>query len=102
MLLEEVNSIEDLGKRITSVLNNIDKHALFIRGETQHREILNKVNIIVNANSPPIFVIAGFGVASQIVKECLEKIKTIFKEYEFESISSGNKEILFFERKMVR
>ena len=55
---------------------------------------------MINANSPCIFIISGFRTAAKIVQESVEQFKIILKDYELERVSAGEKEILFFKRKI--
>ena len=99
ILLEKVESIEILGDRISEILKNIDKHTIFVKSTTKKEEIIKKANVITCANSPPIFIVAGFKSAAKIVSELTELLKSELKDYDFEIFSGGEKEILFFKRK---
>ena len=55
---------------------------------------------IVNSHSPKIFIVAGVKSASELVKQCIEKLELALTSYELEKISSKNREILFFKRKV--
>jgi len=99
ILIEKLISIEDLEKEIENFLTNIEKHTLFIQWTSKKIEIIKKATIKINSNSPHIFVISGVKSAGNILKECVDDLRYIFKEYEMERIT-GEKEILFFIRKM--
>lgn len=99
ILIEKVISINDLEKEIEDFLNHVEKHTLFIQWTTKKVEILKNATIKINSNSPHIFVISGVKSAGNVLKECINDLKYIFKEYEMERIT-GEKEILFFIRKI--
>jgi hypothetical protein len=99
ILLEKVISISDLEKEIENFLNHVEKHTLFIQGTTPKVEILKNATIKISSNSPHIFVISGVKSAGNILRECVNDLKYVFKEYELERVT-GEKEILFFIRKM--
>jgi len=98
ILVEELKSIKDLKEQIEEVLNNIEKHTLFIKGTDTLGEIIKKSSIIVHAHSPNVFIISGEGPAANLIKVNVEKIKSVFKDYVHEEISMANKETLFFRK----
>jgi len=98
ILIEELNSIENLQNEIEEVLKNIEKYTLFVKADSNKYEILKKVNVKAITNSPCIFIVSGFKNAAKLVSESVEDLKFLLKEYEFERFSSGEKEILFFKR----
>lgn len=98
ILLGELPSITDLEKNIEELLNNIEKHTVFVKGENNEREIIKKSINITDANSPFIFIVSGTKSASETVKKCIDKLRETLKEYNLERISGNEKEILFFKR----
>lgn len=98
--LDELDSIENLSKEIEEVLNNIEKHALFIQGTSSKLEIIKKANTIVDSHSPSFFIVSGFKSAAGLARQCENSLKQILKGYEFEKFSSGEKENLFFKKKL--
>jgi len=100
ILLEKLNSIEKLKEDISYILNNIEKHTIFVQGTSKKSEIIKKTDILVNSHSPEIFIISGFKSAAKIVADSIDSFKIILKDYEFERFSSGEKETLFFKRKI--
>lgn len=100
ILIEELTSIENLQNEIEEVLKNIDKYTIFVQANSTQIEILKKINIIISSHSPCIFIISGFKNAAKLVSDSLENFKEILKDYDFERFSSGEKEILFFKRKV--
>lgn len=99
ILIEGLVSIEKLERDIEDILKNIEKYTIFVKWTSKKAEIIKKVDIMINANSPCIFIISGFGTAAKIVQESIEQFKVIMKDYDFERVSSGEKEILFFKRR---
>lgn len=100
ILVEKVISIEDLEKEINTILNNIEKHALFVTINSNLRMTLNLAFQSVSINNPSIFIISGSGTASKIVREITVQLQNLLSQYELEKISTTNKEILFFKRKL--
>ena len=99
ILLEELTSIEDFQKELEEVLENIEKHTIFVQKINKSPEIVKKAVTITDAHSPSIFIVAGIKPAAEIIQGCVEKLKIILKEYELERVSGAEKEILFFKRK---
>ena len=99
ILLEELTSIENLKKEIEDILTNIEKYTLFVQGTDKKSEILKNASNKLSV-SPDIFIIAGFKSAAKIVFDVTDSLKIIFKYYDLEKISGGEKEILFFKRKL--
>lgn len=100
ILLEKLTVGDDLEKNIAEVLNNIDQHAIFIQGASRVGEIVRKSINITDSHSPSIFVIAGVKSAVKILQDSLEQLKNVLEEYELERFASGDKEILFFRRRL--
>ena len=100
ILLEKLTSIEDLEKDIEEILKNIEKHAIFVQGTSKKPEIIKKVDTMISAYSSRILIISGFRSAARLVSESVDTFKIILKDYDFERFSSGEKEILFFKRKL--
>lgn len=100
LLLENILSIDDIEKNIKEILWDIDKHAIFVESGSSKQEILKKAAIMISSHSPSIFVIAGMKYAAKIVNECAEQLKIILKDYDFERVSTTNKEVLFFRKKL--
>src|SRR3989338_2628842 len=87
MLIDELESVEELGKEIEYVLKNIEKHALFVQGTSNKSEIVKKVTIIVNSHSPSVFIISGVKSAAKIVQGSMDIVKDVLKNYKFERVS---------------
>lgn len=100
LLIEEITSIENLQNHIEDILRNIEKYTLFVQGTSNKFEMIKKVNAIVLSHSPCIYIISGFGNAAKLVSETTDLLKDVMKDYDFERFSSGEKEILFFKRKL--
>ncbi len=101
LLIEEITSIENLQNHIEDILRNIEKYVLFVQANSNGFEILKKVNAIVLSHSPCIFIVSGFGNAAKLVSDITDLLADTMKDYNFERFSSGEKEILFFRRKLV-
>lgn len=100
ILIDELSSLKDLGKEIEEVLKNIEKHALFVKGTDENRNVITRSITITSSHSPSIFIIAGTKSASKVVENCVEKLKEVLTDYGIERISGSEKEILFFKRKI--
>ncbi len=100
ILIDKLVSVKDLEKEMTSVLKNIEKHIILIQAQSKKQEIIKKVSIIINAHSPAIFIISGVRSAAKIAQDCMEQLKEIMKDYEFERYSSGEKETFFFKKRI--
>ncbi len=100
ILIEELISVENLQKEIEEILKDIEKYTLFVQSDSNKFEILKKVNAKIDTYSSCIFIISGFRKAASLVRESIDDIKMIMKDYNFERFSSGEKEILFFRRKL--
>ncbi len=98
ILIDNLISIEDLKKKITNTLNDIEKYVLFVQGKDKERGVVESVRTKVFANSPIIFIISGIYPASEIVRKCEGTITKLLTDYELEKISSGHKENLFYKR----
>lgn len=98
ILIDEITSVADFKKEIKKILENIERHVLFVKGFDRLREIIQKSMTIISSHSPSIFILSGIESASQIVRDCSEKLESLLKDYELEKLSSGKKEILFFKR----
>ncbi|MEK6928020.1 MAG: hypothetical protein AABX11_06320 [Nanoarchaeota archaeon] len=100
ILIERVISIEDLEREINIVLNNIERHTLFVTITSTSRTTLKLAFQSISLNNPSIFIISGSGTASKIIREIATQLRNILPHYELEKISTTNKEILFFKRKI--
>lgn len=100
LLIEGITSEQELKDKIYSVLNNIEKHTLFVQGQDKSERIIQKSLIIIASHSPSIFIVSGIGSASKIIRDCSEKLIELLKEYDVEKVSGGIKEILFFRRRL--
>ncbi len=98
LLLEVVESIEDLENQIEEVLKDIRKHSIFVQNRDQIGEIIRKALTITDAFSPTIFVISGEGPAAELLKENIKKIDDSLREYSLERIITPKRECLFFKR----
>ena len=97
ILLELVDSIEDLEKQIENVLKNIEKYSLFVQGRDRIGEIIRRTINITDSHSPTIFVISGEGSCAKLLGDNVKKIEDSLKRYSLEKISTSNREILFFK-----
>jgi len=98
ILIDELDSLESLGRDIEDVLKNIEKHVLFVQGFEKPHDIIIKSMTIINSHSPNIFVVSGAKSAAQIVGEIRGKLASSLKDYELETISELEIENLFFKR----
>ncbi|MBI4981112.1 hypothetical protein HZC30_06165 [Candidatus Woesearchaeota archaeon] len=100
LLIEKLTSEEELEKKIHDVLKNIEKHALFVSGNSKVAEIVRKATNIIDSHSPSIFVIAGLKSAAKIVSDAIAPLSSIMEDYEQERFSSEEKEIVIFKVKV--
>ena len=99
ILIGDITSLDDFKRDIKEVLENIEKHVLFVKSADKTPQITQKASNIVNSHSPNIFVVAGMGPAAKTVEECSEKLEKLLQDYEVEKISRKDKEVIFFKRK---
>ncbi len=99
ILLEELTSIGEFEKEVGNVLKNIDKHAIFVKGDNRGENIIKRA-MTLSAHSPPVIIIAGVKSAAGVVKEIVDPLKNSLEDYHFERFSSGDKEILFFKKEL--
>src|SRR3989344_688327 len=100
ILIESIKSEDELKDKILFILNNIEKHILFVNSMDKSNLIIKRAMSITASHSPSVFIISGTGSASKLVKECSEKIVNFMNDYELEKVSGWDKEILFFKRKI--
>ena len=100
LILEDLSSVEELEKEIEEILGNIERHTLFVKSIESPFEIIKKSSNIVDSHTPRIFIIFGIKSSANIVRSVKEKMKQLMKDYEFEEVSGGDREILFFKRKL--
>jgi len=98
ILIENIISVEKFQKDITEVLNNIDKHVLFVRLSDKERDIMQRTISIVNSLSPMVFIVSGMFSAASTIRNCETKLVELLKDYHLEKMSSAEKENLFFKR----
>ncbi len=97
ILLDNLDSTTRLEETIVKTLENIEKHAIFVDYRYDLRQLIKDTLTIIAAHSPDIFIISGIASAAKLVKECEARLIETLKEYEYEKMSTGNKEILFFK-----
>ena len=98
ILIDDIFSIDKFKKDILNVLENIEKHVLFVKGNDNERDIIKQTITIINSHLSMIFIISGISSAAQIIRNCEERLKELLKDYELEKMSSGEKENLFFKK----
>ena len=101
ILLDDLDSPENLNKVITDTLNNIEKHTIFVDYRYNQRQLLKESMTITSAHSSSIFIISGVGSVAKIVHETEEALIKMLNKYELEKITTGKKEILFFKRILI-
>jgi hypothetical protein len=100
VLLELIDSIEDLKTQIEEVLANIEKHSLFIQTFEKVEDIIRKSIHLTDSHKPKIFVISGEGPCATILRENIPAITESLKDYSYERISKLDRECLFFKFKV--
>jgi len=98
ILIDDMSSIEKFKSDITNVLENIEKHVLFVKTNDEERVVIQKSSTIISSHTPMIFIVSGISSAARIVRNCEEKLRELLKSYDLEKISSKDKENLFFKR----
>ena len=100
ILIENIVSIEKFKQDIKNILENIEKYVLFVKKDDTERHVLNQSNIIITSHPSTIFIVSGISNAAKVIRNCEDRLKKLLKDYELEKISSGEKESLFFKRKI--
>ncbi len=98
ILIDKLTSIEDFKRDIENILDNIEKHVLFVKSIDKPRDIIKQTLTIIHSHSPSIFILSGVFSATKIVSDCKEELKTFLEDYDLEIMSGSDKEILFFKR----
>jgi len=98
ILIENISSLTQFKKELKDVLENIEKHVLFVKWDDTERNIVETSTRIVTINLPSIFIISGISSAADIIRNCEAKLIEYLSNYDLEKISSGEKENLFFKR----
>ena len=98
ILIDNMMSVDDFKRKIMSILDDIEKHVIFVKTEDTQRSVTESSRTKVFANSPSIFIICGIASAAETVRQCESSLTKLFTNYELEKISSGQKENLFYKR----
>jgi hypothetical protein len=102
ILIENIRSVSDFKKRILLILNEIEKHVIFVKTEDTDRGIIQKFISIISAYSPSIFIVSGIFSAAEVIRKCEARLVEFANDYDLEKISSEEKENLFFKRKVLK
>lgn len=98
ILIDDIDSIDQFKKDIMNILENIEKHVLFVKKDDNEREVIKQIITIINSHLSMIFIVSGLSSAAKIVRNCEERLDELLVDYELEKMSGGEKEILFFKR----
>ncbi len=98
ILIENITSVAKFKEDIKNILENIEKHVLFVKKDDTERYILSQSNIIITSHPSKIFIVSGTYNAAKIIRDCESRLKEILRDYELEKISVDEKENLFFKR----
>ena len=98
ILLDDISSIEKFKEKINEIIDNIEKHVLFVKKDDTERFILDFCLRTTTSNLSMIFIVSGMGSAGEIIKKIEGKLVALLKDYELEKMSKGNNENLFFKR----
>ena len=98
IIIDNITSLEEFKTNIVNILENIEKHVLFVQTPDKERVVIQTALTKISSHSPSIFIISGILSAANTVKKCEKKLEKLLKDYELEKISSGQKENLFFKR----
>ncbi|MBU0959323.1 MAG: hypothetical protein KKB31_05250 [Nanoarchaeota archaeon] len=97
-MIDDIISLDKFKKDILDILNNIEKHVLFVKKDDNERSIIKHATTIISTHLSMIFIVSGMFSAAKIVRDCEEKLRELLNDYELEKMSSGEKENLFFKR----
>ncbi|MBS3090453.1 hypothetical protein J4433_01650 [Candidatus Pacearchaeota archaeon] len=98
ILIDDIISIEKFKKDIINILENIEKHVLFVKKDDKERDVIKQTTTIISSHLSMIFIVSGISSAAKIVRNCEDRLKELLTDYILEKISSGEKENLFFKR----
>ncbi len=101
ILIDEMTTLDKFKENILKILQDIDKHVLFVKGTDTSRMIVQRSTMVLTSHNSSIFIISGMGLAAELVRESEDKLKELLQDYELEKMSDGKKEILFFKRVFV-
>lgn len=101
ILIDDIISLEDFKKDIMTILENIEKHILFVQKFDTDEIIIKKTTTSIIANSPMIFIISGISSAARLIINCEERLKELLSSYSIKKISEGEKETLFLKRILI-
>mgnify|MGYP001568125875 FL=1 len=99
MLIDELESLDNLGKDIENVLKEIDKHVLFVQRIEKSQDIILKTLTIINSHSPSKFALSATKSAVEVIKECEDKLVSALTDYDLEVIREKETYNLFFKKK---
>src|SRR3989344_5051199 len=89
ILIDDIVSIDKFKKDIINILENIEKHVLFVKSNDKERNLIKQVMTITSSNLSMIFIISGISYAAEIIRSCENRLKELLIDYELEKISSG-------------
>ena len=98
ILIEGIISLEKFKEDLMNVLENVERHVIFVKFDDESRQIIQKAMTMVSSHSPMIFIVSGIFSAAEIVRDCEVRLVELMKDYTLEKISSRDKENLFFRR----
>jgi len=93
-----MSNLDKFKKGIMNILENIEKHVLFVQKRDTEREVIKQIIMITAAHRPMIFIVSGISSAANIVQKCELKLVELLVDYKLEKMSFGDKENLFFKR----
>lgn len=70
ILIDDIVSIEKFKEDIMNILQNIEKHVLFVQTKDKERDIIKQILTIISSHHPMIFIVSGISSAAKIVKNC--------------------------------
>ncbi len=101
ILIDDIISLVNFKKDILNILENIEKHVLFVKTLDSETNIIQQATTAITLHFPMIFIISGIASAAISVKNCEEKLKELLPDYSIKRISEGEKETLFFKRILI-
>lgn len=101
ILIDDIISLDGFKKDIMNILENIEKHVLFVKKDDFENSILKQTTTLISTHYPMIFIVSGMSSAAKLIINCEEKLGELLPEYSIKRISEGEKEILFLKRVLI-
>lgn len=100
-LISQISSLKDLKKKISNILDNVDSHAIFVKGSDTVERITEKAKSIMDVKAPSVFVLDGTGNESKKSKKVFNIIKDQMSDYTWTIETTSNRELFLFKKKII-